>query len=239
MGGRHPPDRAHPRVRQPRLPRRPLGPPGPGRARPAGGHAGRRLRGRRRQAGQHCRSRIRVPRDMAALQAEARQGRAPADDRRRARLEHRRPEGAWKPSPSASTCRSRRPSAIRTTSTTGIAATSAAPASASIPSSPPPSRTADLLIVIGARLGEMTTSGYTLLDIPEPNAVPRARPSLARRAGLGLPPRSADRRDARRPSPRRWARLQPPAKIAWSRHARRAARRLRALASSPSRCRAP
>ncbi len=29
-------------------------------------------------------------------------------------------------------------------------------------------READLLLVIGARLGEMTTSGYTLLDIPEP-----------------------------------------------------------------------
>ena len=29
---------------------------------------------------------------------------------------------------------------------------------------------ADLLIVIGARLGEMTTSGYTLLDIPNPAA---------------------------------------------------------------------
>ena len=27
---------------------------------------------------------------------------------------------------------------------------------------------ADLLIVVGARLGEMTTSGYTLLDIPNP-----------------------------------------------------------------------
>src|ERR1019366_5468781 len=30
-------------------------------------------------------------------------------------------------------------------------------------------READLLLVIGARLGEMTTSGYTLLDIPVPH----------------------------------------------------------------------
>src|SRR5213078_2421347 len=29
-------------------------------------------------------------------------------------------------------------------------------------------RTADVLLVIGARLGEMTTSGYTLLDSPAP-----------------------------------------------------------------------
>ena len=27
---------------------------------------------------------------------------------------------------------------------------------------------ADVLIVLGARLGEMTTSGYTLIDIPDP-----------------------------------------------------------------------
>jgi acetolactate synthase-1/2/3 large subunit len=31
-------------------------------------------------------------------------------------------------------------------------------------------RGADLLLVIGARLGEMTTSGYTLIDIPNPQA---------------------------------------------------------------------
>src|SRR5439155_9553495 len=29
-------------------------------------------------------------------------------------------------------------------------------------------RDADLLLVIGPRLGEMTTSGYTLLDVPRP-----------------------------------------------------------------------
>ena len=29
-------------------------------------------------------------------------------------------------------------------------------------------RTADLLVVVGPRLGEMTTSGYTLLDVPDP-----------------------------------------------------------------------
>jgi len=29
-------------------------------------------------------------------------------------------------------------------------------------------RDADLLLVVGPRLGEMTTSGYTLLDVPQP-----------------------------------------------------------------------
>lgn len=29
-------------------------------------------------------------------------------------------------------------------------------------------RTADLLLVVGSRLGEMTTSGYKLIDIPKP-----------------------------------------------------------------------
>ena len=29
-------------------------------------------------------------------------------------------------------------------------------------------RDADVLLVVGARLGEMTTSGYTLLDVPSP-----------------------------------------------------------------------
>lgn len=31
-------------------------------------------------------------------------------------------------------------------------------------------RTADVLLVVGARLGEMTTSGYTLIDIPNPKS---------------------------------------------------------------------
>ena len=29
-------------------------------------------------------------------------------------------------------------------------------------------KSADLLVVVGARMGEMTTSGYTLIDIPNP-----------------------------------------------------------------------
>ena len=80
---------------------------------------------------------------------------------------------------------------------------SAAPASVSIPNSPPPSRTADLLIVFGARLGEMTTSGYTLIDIPDPKQfLVHIHPSPDE-LGSVYRARSADRRDARGPSPRR------------------------------------
>ena len=64
---------------------------------------------------------------------------AARDDRRRAGMERATSRRRSKPSPTASTCRSRRRSATRTTSTTGTAATSAAPASASIPSWPRPS----------------------------------------------------------------------------------------------------
>ena len=78
----------------------------------------------------------------------------------------------------------------------------------------PAIKDADLLIVVGARLGEMTTSGYTLLDIPNPQAVPGARASLARRARLGLPARPADRRHGAAFA-EALGRLQPPARIAW------------------------
>ena len=47
-----------------------------------------------------------------------------------------------------------------------IRTTWATSASASIRSSPSASSEADVLLVIGPRLGEMTTGGYTLLDVP-------------------------------------------------------------------------
>ena len=93
VGGRDPPDRAHPRVREPRLPRRPLRPARPRRARPARGHAGGRLRDRRRQARPHRRGRSPAPPTSAPLQEKLAKAAAPADDHRRPRLERRRPEG--------------------------------------------------------------------------------------------------------------------------------------------------
>ena len=76
VGGRHPPDRAHPRVREPRHPRRPLRPPRPGRAGPARGHAGGRLRGRRTPSPPASPRRIPAAADLAAAAREAR--RAPS-----------------------------------------------------------------------------------------------------------------------------------------------------------------
>ena len=88
----------------------------------------------------HRRARSPAPPTCELLQAELGKAAAPADDRRRARLEHATCRRRSRPSPSASICRSRRRSATRTTSTTGTAATSAAPASASTRRWPPPSR---------------------------------------------------------------------------------------------------
>ena len=102
VGGRHPPDRAHPRVREPRLPRRPLRPPRPRRAGPAGGHAGGRVRSPGRQARPHRRGAPGGRRSRAAA-GEARRRQAAAHDRRRARMEHGRARRPWKPSPTAST----------------------------------------------------------------------------------------------------------------------------------------
>jgi len=74
---------------------------------------------------------------------------------------------------------------------------------------------ADLLIVIGARLGEMTTSGYTLVNIPDPQQfLIHVHPSPDELGSVyrpDLPIASSARAfvDA-------LARLEPPAKIAWS-----------------------
>jgi acetolactate synthase I/II/III large subunit len=74
---------------------------------------------------------------------------------------------------------------------------------------------ADLLIVIGARLGEMTTSGYTLINIPDPaQFLVHVHPSPDELGSVYRPdlPIAAGARafvDA-------LGRLEPPAKIAWS-----------------------
>ena len=81
---------------------------------------------------------------------------------------------------------------------------------------------ADLLIVVGARLGEMTTSGYTLIGIPNPASfLAHIHPSADELGSVYRPdlPIAASARtfaDA-------LASLAPPTKIAWS--ARRAALR--------------
>jgi len=78
---------------------------------------------------------------------------------------------------------------------------------------------ADLLIVLGARLGEMTTAGYTLIDIPNPAPfLVHIHPSPDELGSVYRPdlPIAA----TARAFTEALARFEPPAKIAWS--ARRA-----------------
>jgi acetolactate synthase-1/2/3 large subunit len=74
---------------------------------------------------------------------------------------------------------------------------------------------ADLLIVVGARLGEMTTSGYTLIDVPDPaQFLVHVHPSpdeLGSVYRADLPIASGARAFAEA-----LARLEPPARIAWA-----------------------
>ena len=76
-------------------------------------------------------------------------------------------------------------------------------------------KSADLLIAVGARLGEMTTSQYTLLDVPNPRQfLVHVHPSphelgSVYRADLPIATTAAAFAEA-------LARLEPPARIAWS-----------------------
>ena len=74
---------------------------------------------------------------------------------------------------------------------------------------------ADLLIVLGARLGEMTTSGYTLIDIPDPKQfLVHIHPSPDELGSVYRPdlPIAA----SARAFTQALSGLQPPAKIAWA-----------------------
>src|SRR6185503_3195571 len=76
-------------------------------------------------------------------------------------------------------------------------------------------RDADLLIVVGARLGEMTTAGYTLIDIPNPRSfLLHIHPSPDELGSVYRPdlPIAA----SARAFTAALAGLKPPAKIAWS-----------------------
>jgi acetolactate synthase-1/2/3 large subunit len=76
-------------------------------------------------------------------------------------------------------------------------------------------KSADVLIVAGARLGEMTTSRYTLLDVPNPRQfLVHVHPSphelgSVYRADLPIATSAAAFADA-------LGRLEPPARVAWS-----------------------
>jgi acetolactate synthase-1/2/3 large subunit len=76
-------------------------------------------------------------------------------------------------------------------------------------------KNADVLIVLGARLGEMTTSGYTLIDIPDPKQfLVHIHPSPDELGSVYRPdlPVAATARTFCETL----SRLEPPAKITWS-----------------------
>ena len=186
----------HPRVREPRLPRRPLGPPWPGRAGPARGHAGGRVRDPGREARPHRRGAPGCRRPRAAA-GEARRRQAAADDHRRARMERGLPEGHGN---------LRRP--LRPARRAGLPLPG-------LHRQPAPllrrlrrhrhrcqarrghqgCRPADRAGRAPRRDDDRRLHAHRH---PQPGAVPRAHPSLARRAGLGLSPGPADRGDRAR-----------------------------------------
>ena len=103
------------------------------------------------------------------------------------------------------------------------ATTPATSASASIPSSPSACKDCDLLLAVGARLGEMTTGGYTLIDMPRPKQKPCTCIAGAEELGRVYQARSADQlRHAgiRRGGARRWSRSNASAWHEWTRAAR-------------------
>jgi acetolactate synthase-1/2/3 large subunit len=76
---------------------------------------------------------------------------------------------------------------------------------------------ADLLIVLGARLGEMTTAGYTLIDIPNPKSfLVHIHPSPDELGSVYRPDLAIAA--TARSFTEALAGLKPPAKIAWGPH---------------------
>ena len=162
-----------------------LGPPRARRARAARGHAD----GHRRA----CRTRRRAGaaqahpgrEQLAAAAHAARRVAAPARGRRRRHLDAAGGSRLPRVRRGEQRAGHGRRSAARTSSTTAPTSTSATRASASTRGSRERYREADLLLVAGARLGESTTSGYALVDIPVPqvplvHAYPDPRSSAAR-----------------------------------------------------------
>ena len=152
----------------PRLPGRHLGPAGAGRAGAAGGHAAPIARRRPTPRRTHPSRLTRVPATWRAL--------------RELLAGAQRPfvivgGGGWTEQaaadmqallPRRTTCRSAARSAARTRSTTSSRVYAGDVGIGPDPRSRRACAEADLLLVVGARLGEMTTGGYTLVVPPRP-----------------------------------------------------------------------
>ena len=132
----------------------------------------------------------------------ARGAAAAAGARRRQPLGRRRLRGAARASPKRTSSRSPARSATRTCSTTAIANYAGDVGVGVNPTLAARIRDADVLLVIGERLGEITTSGYTLVEAPTPKQTPDPRASRA-------PTSSAASTSRRWRSPRRPARSSP------------------------------
>ena len=179
------PRRPHPRVRRARVHDRVRRAARAGRARAAGGHARDRDRRRRTREPFHV---VQPHPGAGADRAPARPARA-----RRAAVRDRSAAPAGRREPRArharrssrrTRCRPAPRSAARTRSTTTRRATSATSASASTRSSPRASARPTCCSSSAPRLGEMTTSGYTLLESPTPRrrsctCIPAPRSSAA------------------------------------------------------------
>ena len=154
--------------------------------------------------------------DPALVAAAARslaQRTAAARDRRRQPLGRRGVRHAADVRRSDWRCRSPARSATRICSTTAIAHYAGDVGIGINPKLATRVREADVLLVIGERLGEMTTSGYTLLDAAGSRADADPRASRRRGARPRLSAGARDRGDARRISRRdshRECGLRPP-----------------------------
>jgi acetolactate synthase-1/2/3 large subunit len=92
-------------------------------------------------------------------------------------------------------------------------------------------RDADLVLAVGARLGEVTTQGYTLLDVPNPRQTLIHVHPGAEELGRVYQPALAI--NASLPAFAREARLLPPVKSAWSTWAEAARRDYQASLTPP------
>ena len=140
----------------------------------------------------------------------------------------------------ATSCRRPAASAARTCSTTSIRCYAGHIGLGPNPKLVARIKAADLVLAIGARLGETTSQGFTLLDVPRPAPEPRPCPQRSRGAGPGLPGRPADpvrpRRVRRRPRPRCRRAARRPWAEATAARACRGARLARARPGSRASC---
>ena len=159
--------RAHPRNHPARVPHRDAGAPRPGRRRAAGGRADRDGGGRRRAARRSRRRSGRARRRWPSCRSCC--GRPSARSRSSAAAAGARaPAPRSCASPSASSCRSPPRSAAPASSTTAIRTYVGEIGIGPNPKLKARIEAADLVLLVGGRMAETPSQGYTLFDIPEP-----------------------------------------------------------------------